>query len=341
MNSDITRNPQLQDALRAYIATENEKRDRGEEYIMNKDIGIALGYRDGATISQYINDDAPFKPNLTRFETALAEYLRFGERVEEFAKNRTVAVVDKGAYVATSVSQDIYNMIDYCRITKGLCVLHGEAGIGKTTGAKQYVKDNKGAAYFIRIQEGRTRKRELIAAIAKAVGVKEAKNDAERYTKTRKILHRGERVFIFDEAHRIPLATLEWIRDLAETIEDENGNELEGAGVVLIGNSKVAKFIQNLKREDMEQFRSRSFDREYLRRQITPNDVRLVFSYLAENGMEKELKALYNISALQSRGLRGAVELYNHAANSGGDVSLKALKEISRMFNVGIIDGGD
>ena len=332
------RNPQLQMALREFIAVQEGKKNREEEYIMNRDIGIALGYGDGATISQYINDNTPFKPNLARFEAALASYLDFGKKAKSFEEKRAVSIVDKSIYVPTSISQDIYNMIDYCILTKGLCILHGEAGIGKTTGAKKYVKDNKGAAYFIRIQEGRTRKREIIAAIAKAFNIKDAKNDAERYNKIRKVLHRSQKVFIFDEAHRFPLQTLEFIRDLAETIEDENGNELEGAGVVLIGNSKVAKFIQNLKRDDMEQFRSRSFDREYLRKQTTLDDVRLVFPYLANNDMERELKALYNISALQSRGLRGAVELYNHAANSGGDVSLEALREISRMFNVGIID---
>lgn len=338
MNTEPIRSKQLQEALRVFVAEQKRRKDTGQEYVTNEALGKAMGYSNGSLISQYLNDGKPFKGNLPQFEGALSKYLCFSERSEDFHENRTIPLINPKRYVPTSISQDIYNMIDYCRLMKGICILHGEAGTGKTMGAGQYVRDNKGFAHLIRVEEGRIRKREIIVALAKILGVKDAKNAAERYERIREKLHKGQKALIFDEAHRFPIQTLEFLRDLAEDREDEEGVVQDGAGVVLIGNSKVSKFISNVKRDDMEQFRNRShLDREYLRKQITLDDIRLVFPYLAENGMEKELYALWKVSSRQVWGLRGAVTIYNHAANSG-DVSLGSLKKVSRQFKIGIIE---
>ena len=35
-------------------------------------------------------------------------------------------------YIPTSISEDVYNAICYCQMERGMVILHGDAGIGKT-----------------------------------------------------------------------------------------------------------------------------------------------------------------------------------------------------------------
>ena len=53
-------------------------------------------------------------------------------------------------YVPTSVSEDVYKAIQYCQLERGIVVLHGDAGIGKTRGAARFVQDNPANAIYIR-----------------------------------------------------------------------------------------------------------------------------------------------------------------------------------------------
>lgn len=332
----MEKNELLRDTLAAFVAEEKEKKNKGQSYTTQSAIGVAMGYSNGSIISQYLGAK-PFPGNLALFEERLAGYLGFEATAVDFAeKPGRLQLIDTRSYAPTSVSEQIYKAIEYCRLMKGISILHGDAGVGKTMAARQYVKSNKGAAIYLKVQEGRTNRREIIVAITEALGVKDARNPAERYQKIREKLHKARKVLIFDEAHRFPLQTLEFIRDLAEDEEDESGSMLDGAGIVLIGNTKVVKFIRNFKREDMEQFRNRMiWDGRYLRQNTTLDDVKLVFPYLAENGMNKELEMLWKISAQQVWGLRGAVNTYNNAVNAG-DVSYDGLLKACTTSNIGI-----
>lgn len=333
----MAKNETLLNSLKAFLAEQEAKKKAGEAFVTQAAMGKAMTYTNGSMISQYLSDE-PFKGNLPLFENRLAAYLGFESKAEEFAeKPNNLKPINERFYVPTSISEDIYNAIEYCRLMTGISILHGDAGVGKTMAAKKYVRENKGAAIYIKAKEGCILRREVIVELADKLGVKDAKNPAERYHLIREKLHKARKVIIFDEAHRFPLQTLEFIRDLAEDEDDENENIRDGAGVVLIGNTKVSKWIKNVKREDMEQFRNRMiWEGHYLRKNTTLDDVRLVFTYLTENGMEKELEALWKISALQTWGLRGAVKIYNNAVNTG-DVSYEGLLKACAASKIGIM----
>ncbi|MFV0401703.1 MAG: AAA family ATPase [Oscillospiraceae bacterium] len=318
-----------------FLQGEAAKRENGWDSMTQADLGKALGFTSGSVISSYVK--GAYQGNITSLEKKLENFFSFSEKQAAFQdKPQQLQAVKPRDYVPTSISENIYQAIEYCRLMKGISILHGDAGVGKTMAARKYVRDNKGFALYLKAREGCINRREVIVAVADALGVKDARNGKERYRLIREKLDKAHKVIIIDEAHRLPARTLEFLRDLAE--DDEDGEEImEGAGIVFIGNTKVVNFIKNVKRDDMEQFRNRMiWDGRYMRKDTTLEDVKLVFPYLAESGMDKELQALWTISSKQVWGLRGAVIIYNNAVNAG-DVSYNGIVKACAASNIGLI----
>jgi len=43
----------------------------------------------------------------------------------------------------------VCKLIRYCQIEKGMVIIHGDAGIGKTKGAEKFVRENPAASVYI------------------------------------------------------------------------------------------------------------------------------------------------------------------------------------------------
>ena len=56
----------------------------------------------------------------------------------EQAQDKAITYGSTQDYIPTSISEDIYNLIRYCQLAKGIAIAHGDAGIGKTKAARQY-----------------------------------------------------------------------------------------------------------------------------------------------------------------------------------------------------------
>ena len=83
-------------------------------------------------------------------QTALSQYRRsmydngdisaLESKLEEFfkAQDEQDASTEKALpykpiqdYIPTSISEDVYKLIRYCQLEKGMVIIHGDAGIGK------------------------------------------------------------------------------------------------------------------------------------------------------------------------------------------------------------------
>ena len=97
-------------------------------------------------LSQYRNSKYP--GDVEAVESKIEEFLRTRSAAAQ-AEAEKAPYLSAG-YVPTSVSEDVYKAIQYCQLERGIVVLHGDAGIGKTRGAARFVQDNPANAIYIR-----------------------------------------------------------------------------------------------------------------------------------------------------------------------------------------------
>ena len=118
-----------------------------------------------ARVEQFLQDrqisQAKAAPLMGISQTALSQYRRsmydngdiqaLESKLEEFfkAQDEQAASTEKALpykpiqdYIPTSISEDVYKLIRYCQLEKGMVIIHGDAGIGKTKGAEKFVRDN-------------------------------------------------------------------------------------------------------------------------------------------------------------------------------------------------------
>ena len=99
-----------------------------------------------AIISQWLRGQ--YNGDIAATEQAIEEYLRTAMEHEQ-AQDKAITYGSTQDYIPTSISEDIYNLIRYCQLAKGIAIAHGDAGIGKTKAARQYLKDNPTQSYYI------------------------------------------------------------------------------------------------------------------------------------------------------------------------------------------------
>lgn len=319
-----TCNPALQEKVRALV---NDQTGTMTQAALAKEIGYS-----GASISTYISDK--FENDVEKFEARLINYFEFKQKQESLeARVSSLCPVDARAYVPLSISENIYQAIEYCRLVGGISVLHGSAGVGKTMAIQKYKRDNLGFVVHFRASERLKTPKQVAAAIADKVGVRNCRNEKEVYARTREVIDGTKKVIIIDEAHRLPQRTLEDLRDYCDVNED---TDKPGIGIVLVGNTRVMNFISTIKSDEMDQFRNRmTFEGKYHTSQVKLEDIQTLFPLLAQKNMEQELNLLWTISQ-NIWGLRGAVNVYNSAVNKG-DITYKGLLNVPESTRIGIV----
>ena len=100
----------------------------------------------GAVLSQY-RRSVYDKGDVGDVERKIREFFQIKEEQAENAKKTESFNAVRG-YVATSISESIYKMIRYCQLEKGIVVIDGDAGIGKTKAATKFLRDNPATAIY-------------------------------------------------------------------------------------------------------------------------------------------------------------------------------------------------
>ncbi len=248
-----------------------------------------------------------------------------GERLQPY-----LATVD---YVPISISEEIRQAIKYCQLEKGITIIDGDAGIGKTMAAKKFVQDNKHAAIYLEATPVFGHLGSFLKLFARALGIPD---NYPRFEQTRLIRQRlvgSDIVVIIDEAQHLQYRTLEEIRTMSDPgkISDD-----KGVGIVLIGNREVYDRMLGRQEARFAQLFSRITWRQgYSTLNVEYSDVELLFPMLQKDGRQKELEFLHGICT-SKWGIRGADKVFTNAANNE-NVSLDGLVTVARTMGIGVL----
>lgn len=237
--------------------------------------------------------------------------------------NAKKAVAPKAPdFAQTSISKTVTNAIAYAHLRGVISVVYGDAGVGKTSTVKEYVK-NDPLALLITISPTYASITGVNELIAGQLGVRE--RVARRITA--EIIDRlkgSGRVLIVDEAQHLTVRALNHLRCLS----DESG-----IGIALIGNEEVYSKLRGSGKADFAQLFSRIGMRKQVQtRDISMKDIESIFGkYELDEGVLKLLAGVANTPY----GLRGAVNVYINTAAVYERISEKEMVKVMRDMNIG------
>lgn len=282
------------------------------------------------TLSQWRNNKYD-NGNVEEIENKIKEFFKLQDEQSAMLEKK-LPFINIQDYVPISISQEVYKLIQYCHIEKGMAVAHGDAGIGKTKGACQYAKENPSSTIYIQATPSTGTLGNILKLLARALRISERKNKLDLMQEIRSKLEISNKVIIIDEAQHLKYAALEEIR----TLSDPNMiTGQAGTGIVLIGNTEVFdRMVGKQEARFAQQFSRIRMNRHYATSQIIIDDIKLLFPILSDRKMNKEITFLHGIS--QSKwGIRGAVNVYNNAVNNE-NINYDGLFSMARGMGIGV-----
>lgn len=274
-------------------------------------------------LSQYLSGKYP---NPESVEAKAKEFFSIIEKSASIAKVQN--------YVDTSVSKQVYDIISYSHSTRSICIVVGDAGIGKTKAAMKYVSDYSEAIY-ITASKACKGLRDMYKMIARKLKINESCSLYDLQMSIREKLDGSSKLIIIDEAQHLSVPAIDGIRCLNDEYDNENESEIQPVGIVFIGNHELRTKIMGKHEQSLAQLFSRiQMQKLLMTKDVQVSDIELLFPEYLKNGMEKEVKFLHGIA--QSRwGVRGAVKVFQNASNNC-DISLKGLMQMTKYMGIGL-----
>jgi len=203
--------------------------------ISQNDLSRALGIS-AAALSQWMA--GKYKGSVAKIEDAVKAFID-REREKTKTPKKTIP------FVMTSISKKIFELARVCHLEGEIGVCYGEAGIGKTVTAKEYLSRNSDVI-FIEADLGYTAK-VLFTEIHKKLGLIGRGLIHEMFDQVVEKLKGSGRLIVIDEAEHLPYRALELLRRVYDKA---------GVGIMLIG---MPRLIHNLrgKRGEYAQLYSR------------------------------------------------------------------------------------
>ena len=254
-----------------------------------------------------------------------------GKAEEFFAlREKSAAITKAPDYVETSISKQVYDTISYCHINRCIGTIVGDAGIGKTKGAKKYNEDYS-EVIFITASKACKSLKDMYRMIARKLRISENRNLFDMQMDIRSKLDGSNKVIVIDEAQHLSLTSIDGIRYFND--EDESG--LEPVGIVLIGNHELRTKMMGKYEHTLAQLFNRvQMQRLIFTSNVLDEDIKKLFPVYVQNNMEKEIKFLHSIA--QSRwGIRGAVKVFVNSSNNE-DITIKGLETMAKFMGIGI-----
>ncbi len=311
-------NAELQEKLENYLKTEGLSQAKA---------ALALGMS-AAVLSQYRRSIYD-KGDIGEVEKKLEEFFRIKEEQAENTKKAEPFRTTQG-YIPTSISESAYKLIRYCQLEKGIVVIDGDAGIGKTKAAAKYLQDNPATSVYVKAAPSTSSVRSLLKVIAKALKMPENQRTEDLSVMIQEKLKNTDKVLIIDEAQNLKFLALEEIRGW---VDEDPFTGKPGIGIVLIGNDEVYnKMLGKQEAIFSQQFNRTRLHGRYRTADVTKEDVARLFPVLAGKGAEKELAYLHNISH-SKWGIRGMVNVFNNAVNNE-DITLEGIQKMANTMGI-------
>lgn len=281
----------------------------------------------GAAMSGYRNSN--YKGDVEEIERKLTEFFRIKEEQAENARRAEPFRTARG-YVATSISESAYKLIRYCQLEKGIVVIDGDAGIGKTKAAAKFLQDNPATAVYVKASPSTSSVRSLLKMIARALKMPENQRTEDLSVSIQDKLKSSDKVLIIDEAQNLKFLALEEIRGW---VDEDPFTGKPGIGIVLIGNDEVYnKMLGKQEAIFSQQFNRTRLHGRYRTLDVEREDVLKLFPVLREKQMDSELSYLHSISR-SKWGIRGMVNVFNNAVNNE-DISLDGLQKMANTMGI-------
>lgn len=230
-------------------------------------------------------------------------------------------------YVKTSISENVYAIIRNCHLKGGLAIACGDAGIGKTQAAKQYAKDYGSSCIYITANPCIKSPKSVLKLLGSQFNITASSLD-DLWLAIISKLSDGM-VIIIDEAQHLSIRTIETLRSFADWF-DSKGQTL---GICFIGNQETVGRLGGKQKAEFAQIRNRTKQTKiYSARQITRNDVELLFPTLS--GRDMELDFMLQIAHSQ-QAVRGAVNLFSNAYDND-NISYKGLVAMAKFMEMAV-----
>lgn len=278
-----------------------------------------------AVLSAYRNSKYD-KGDIAAVEKKLKEFFQIqDERQESSQRAEALRGKTDDGYIRTSISEGAYKSIRYCQLEKGIVVIDGDAGIGKTKAAAKFYKDNPNTTVYVKASPSTGSTRSLLKLIARALSMQDNLRTEDLSAAIQEKLRQTDKVIIIDEAQNLKFLTLEEIRGW---VDEDIMTGKPGIGIVLIGNVEVYnKMLGKQEAIFAQQFNRTRLHSRYRTQDVTREDVEMFFPALKEKGMQQELNYLLSISH-SKWGIRGMVNVFNNAVNNE-DISLAGLERMA------------
>lgn len=283
-----------------------------------------------AVLSAYRNSKYE-KGDIGAVEKKLEEFFKIQtEKQENDQKAEVVRGKATDGYIRTSISEGAYKSIRYCQLEKGIVVIDGDAGIGKTKAAAKFYKDNPNTTVYVKASPSTSSTRSLLKMIAKTLSMPDNLRTEDLSATIQEKLRQTDKVIIIDEAQNLKFLALEEIRGW---VDEDIMTGKPGIGIVLIGNVEVYnKMLGKQEAIFAQQFNRTRLHSRYRTQDIQKSDVEMFFPILKEKGMQQEIDYLYSISH-SKWGIRGMVNVFNNAVNNE-DISLDGLKKMANTMGI-------
>lgn len=315
-------NVELQQKLEQYLEAEGLSQAKAAPIL-----GIST-----AVLSQY-RRSVYDKGDIEEVEKKLEEFFRIKEEQGQNIRKAEPFRATLQGYIPTSISEAAYKMIRYCQLEKGIVVIDGDAGIGKTKAAAKFLQDNPTTTIYLKASPSTSTLRSLMKMIARALKLPETLRTDELSVSIQEKLKQTDKIIIIDEAQNIKFSALE---EISRWTDEDMFTGRPGVGIVLIGNVEV--YNKMLGRQEAifaQQFNRTRLHGRYRTTDIKKEDVIKLFPALKERGMNKEINYLHSISR-SKWGIRGMVNVFQNAVNDE-DVSLEGLERVASTMGIRFI----
>ena len=271
-------NVELQQKLEQYLEAEGLSQAKAAPIL-----GLST-----AVLSQY-RRSVYDKGDIEEVEKKLEEFFRIKEEQGQNIRKAEPFRANLQGYIPTSISEAAYKMIRYCQLEKGIVVIDGDAGIGKTKAAAKFLQDNPTTTIYLKASPSTSTLRSLMKMIARALKLPETLRTDELSVSIQEKLKQTDKIIIIDEAQNIKFSALE---EISRWTDEDMFTGRPGVGIVLIGNVEV--YNKMLGRQEAifaQQFNRTRLHGRYRTTDIKKEDVIKLFPALKERGMNKEISA--------------------------------------------------